>query len=473
MGDNMPYFFPEAFAERMKMLLGEAFSAFTSSYSEDSPVSVRLHPLKWKGGLPGDRVPWCSQGYYLGQRPLFTADPWLHGGAYYVQEPSSMFLEQLCRVVWPEKPALVLDLCGAPGGKTTHLMSLLQPGDLLVANEVIRSRARILQENVTKWGIPGVVVTSGDPAAFASLGEIFDLIVVDAPCSGEGLFRKEPRAAEEWSPDHTRLCASRQKRILSEAWKCLRPGGAMVYSTCTFNPDENEENLEWLAQTAGASFLEVVPDPDWGIETSVHGKVTGYRFYPHRLRGEGFFAAVVRKEGYGTAPLTSKGSPRNWSPATRREITTLEPWILPGLAGEFLSDGEITTLFPGEGRPLLALLEKRMPLLQVGIPMASATGAHFIPHPALALSTALHMERFPVAPLSPEEAIRFLRKDPLLLPGREKGWILATFRNLPLGWLKNLGNRTNNYFPQEYRIRMTIPHPPPIWHDPLTRSMME
>lgn len=246
-----------------------------------------------------------------------------------------MFLEQLCRVVWPEKPALVLDLCGAPGGKTTHLMSLLQPGDLLVANEVIRSRARILQENVTKWGIPGVVVTSGDPAAFASLGEIFDLIVVDAPCSGEGLFRKEPRAAEEWSPDHTRLCASRQKRILSEAWKCLRPGGAMVYSTCTFNPDENEENLEWLAQTAGASFLEVVPDPDWGIETSVHGKVTGYRFYPHRLRGEGFFAAVVRKEGHGTAPSLQREAPGTGAPQPAGKSPPLNPGSFPVWRGNF------------------------------------------------------------------------------------------------------------------------------------------
>ena len=456
--------FPEAFLERMKSELGEVFSDFETSLSGESPVSVRVNPQKWRAGLPADQVPWCSTGFYLPERPLFTADPWLHGGAYYVQEPSSMFIGELCKAVWPATPALVLDLCGAPGGKATHLMSLLRHGDLLVTNEVIRSRARILQENVSKWGSPGVVVANGDPSLFSRLGEIFDLIVVDAPCSGEGLFRKDNRSAAEWSPANVRLCAARQRRILAEAWKCLKPGGAVVYSTCTFNQDENEENMEWLAEEAGALFLDVNPDPSWPIVTSRRGKITGYRFYPHLVRGEGFFAAVARKEGIPTSSLPSRNSLKKWTPSDKSVARLLENWVKPGTSGIFLSNGEFHSFFPGEGVPLLSLLEREIPLLQVGIPVALPAGSNMIPHPFSAFSRIFRDDAFPVANLSLEEALRFLKRENLALPGREKGWILTAFRDLPLGWVKNLGNRTNNYFPQEFRIRMTFDSIPAPWH---------
>lgn len=470
MESNGRFIFPELFAERMKELLGEEYEVFEASYSEGSQVSLRIHPEKWSGGLSAVGVPWCSTGYYLPGRPLFTADPWLHGGAYYVQEASSMFLEQLCRAVWPDSPALVLDLCAAPGGKTTHLMSMLRGGDLLVSNEVIRSRAHILRENVTKWGSPGVVVTQGDPAAMAKVGEIFDLIVVDAPCSGEGLFRKDPRAMEEWSLNNTRVCASRQKRILAEAWKCLKPGGALIYSTCTFNQEEDEENVAWLLAETSALPVEVNPDPAWKIEVSHHGKMTGYRFYPHRLRGEGFFCAVVRKDGHETPSHPLRGLPQAGTPASKKQIALLENWLSPGNGDHLLTSGESLFHFPRAGWPLLALLEKSVPLLQAGIPVATSAGDTLIPHPALAFSSILNREAFPEAPLSLSDAIRFLRKDPLPLPGREKGWILASYRDLPLGWLKNLGNRTNNYYPQEYRIRMTPDDQIKPWHETLTHS---
>jgi 16S rRNA C967 or C1407 C5-methylase (RsmB/RsmF family) len=466
MSDRTGMKFPIFFTERMRQVLGDQYIAFEESFAETTPVSVRLNPQKWVGKTPEEIVPWCKTGFYLEKRPVFTADPLFHGGVYYVQEPHSMFLEQaLIAAKLPEK-ALVLDLCAAPGGKTTHLLSLLHPDDLLVTNEVIRSRAGILRENVQKWGYPNVIVTQNDPQDFGEMADIFNLVVVDAPCSGEGLFRKDPSSVAEWSPGNAVLCASRQKRILAEAWKCLKPGGTLIYSTCTYNPGENEENIQWLQAQEEADPIEITLHSDWNIREISAGNVIGYQFFPHLTKGEGFFLSMVRKRGEGVETrLKSKLTPKNWLPAGTQAREILKNWKKEDVNGDFILKTDIWHLFPSEWMKHLTFFEKHLNILQAGTPVASGNERQMHPHPALALSLMYNRLAFPEMNLDLADAIRFLRKDNLPSTGKELGWTLATYRDVPLGWLKNLGNRTNNYFPGEWRIRMNINELPMLWHD--------
>jgi 16S rRNA C967 or C1407 C5-methylase (RsmB/RsmF family) len=249
---------PKSFVERMQGQLGQAYTRFEQALQEPAPVSIRLNRRKLPITPLLNPVPWTDSGHYLPERPLFTLDPRLHAGAYYVQEASSMFLEQALRqTVELSQPLQVLDLCGAPGGKSTHIASLLTEDSLLVANEVIRSRASILAENVTKWGSGNVLVTSNDPRDFGRLPAFFDVMVVDAPCSGEGMFRKDVQAIQEWSEENVKLCAQRQQRILLDVWEALKPGGTFIYSTCTWNEAENECNMAWLAEQENAQSLSL------------------------------------------------------------------------------------------------------------------------------------------------------------------------------------------------------------------------
>ena len=291
---------PALFEERMRKLLPEESEAFFAALQTEPPVSIRLNPGKpvpisrlfpdEQIGLP---VSWCESAYYLKSRPVFTLDPCLHSGTYYVQEASSMFLYHIFGQILPAHPVRVLDLCAAPGGKSTLIASRLSSGSLLVANEVIRSRAGILKENMIKWGTSHVVVTNNDPADFHHLKGAFDIIVVDAPCSGEGMFRKDPGAIQEWNESNLQLCSERQQRILADIWPCLKPGGFLVYSTCTYNPGENEAILERLIRKYGARSIEIAPL----FPGIVPGNSTAhcYHFYPHRIPGEGFFTGVVQK----------------------------------------------------------------------------------------------------------------------------------------------------------------------------------
>ena len=256
---------PVDFINRTRDLLGEEqFAAFCEALSKESPVSIRVNRLK-TDAVPegGHRVPWCDTGYYLSSRPAFTFDPLFHAGCYYVQEASSMFLEQVLKQ-YVHEPVVMLDLCAAPGGKSTLARSVLPEGSLLVANEVMRNRVQVLAENVTKWGHPDTVVLNNDPADFAQLGELFDVILTDVPCSGEGMFRKDPVAVEEWSKENVALCWQRQRRIVSDIWPCLKPGGLLIYSTCTYNREENEDNVAWIAEELGAEMLPVEVQPEWG-----------------------------------------------------------------------------------------------------------------------------------------------------------------------------------------------------------------
>ncbi len=456
---------PALFVDRMKLELGNEYDRFAEALSEDPPVSVRIHPLKWKGRVPGEKVPWCGDGYYLSQRPLFTVDPWFHAGAYYVQEAASMFLEQALRAICLPSPALILDMCAAPGGKTTHLLSFINRDDLLVSNEVIRGRTAVLQENVQKWGYPNVVITSNDPRDFGTLGAVFDLVVVDAPCSGEGLFRKDEKSAGEWSVKNAEICAARQKRILAEAWKSLKPGGALIYSTCTYNPAENEENIRWLLSHPGSESLQLPVSPAWKIET-IHDKdLTGYRFYPHTTRGEGFFMAVVGKQGKTDSGKTGKSALKQWRSVPRTTTGILKNWIYPGYEGVFLERAEEVSLFSSRNTEILPVLINSLNIIQLGIPVASVKNNSFNPHPAFALSLIFNTEAFPGRPLSKEQAISFLQKKEIASDTEKKGWTYVMYRDLPLGWMKNLGFRSNNYHPKNRRIRMETRETPRLWHE--------
>ena len=279
---------PIAFKERLLHQLGEqAYLEFEAALNTETPVSFRINKQKLNTELNYSKVSWCSTGYYLPERPLFVSDPLWHAGAYYVQEASSMVLEQAFAKIREviDTDLRVLDLCAAPGGKSTHLSSLLNDNDILLSNEVIQTRVSVLKENLLKWGFPNTIICNNDSRDFSQLGEIFDVVVVDAPCSGEGLFRKDPNATEQWTVDNVQTCELRQKRILQEIVKCVKEGGFIIYSTCTYNPGENEAQIEYLEQNG---FKSVPFHFENKLESS-------YQLMPHTHRGEGFFIALLQK----------------------------------------------------------------------------------------------------------------------------------------------------------------------------------
>jgi len=448
---------PPAFQTRMQAALGGEFEAFAAALQAPAPVSVRVNPRK--PGFPTqglDPVPWCPEGFYLPQRPVFTLDPLFQAGAYYVQEASSMLLAEALRQTVPlDKPLKVLDLCAAPGGKSTLLASLISGQSLLLSNEVIRSRVPVLRENLEKWGYPNVAVSNHDPEDFAPLAGFFDVVVADAPCSGEGLFRKDPEAAEEWSEANVQLCAARQQRILTAAAPLLRPGGWLLYSTCTYNQAENEENAAFLTSQGFAALPLTLP-PGWGIVEKPFGTAVGYQCYPHRVRGEGFFLSVFRKE---------KGP--TYSAPTPRQYKTLKP--LPPKRGAGIRDflgtpGDFTLMIKPNGDVMAVPLALEEPLRHLdatlrnkgfGLEMGLFKGNDFVPSHALALSTAI-ATNLNAIDLDREDALRYFKKENLVLDEPAKGWLLARYQGLNLGWLKGVGNRVNNYLPKDWRIRMDI-----------------
>ncbi len=456
---------PPPFVRQMRALLGESYEAFAKASAEEAPVSVRLNPHKrwsWANdGVPfvgATPVPWCEEGWYLPERPSFTLDPRLHAGAYYVQEASSMFISEVVRQgVVASQPLRALDMCAAPGGKATLLQAALPGGSLVVANEVVRSRLGALRENLERWGSPYVVMTSAAAEAWEVLGPWFDLVVVDAPCSGEGLFRKNADAVGEWSLAHVEACALRQRAILASAVRVLQPGGLLIYSTCTFNRLENEDNALWLAQTFDLQPLEMVLPDAWGIASAMPGT---YRFFPHRLRGEGFFLAAFRwkaDEVCGPA-LRSPSGFRRLQLLPFAQQASVRSWL--GGADEwafFLTpQGEVLAM-PEDLLSDLHLLDAAVANKWLGLRMGQFKGRDFVPDHALALSLALSPE-VPAVDFSWEEALLFLKKEQFAFQGahQHRGWVVARFDGLPLGWLKMLAGRWNNYLPPERRIRMAV-----------------
>jgi 16S rRNA C967 or C1407 C5-methylase (RsmB/RsmF family)/NOL1/NOP2/fmu family ribosome biogenesis protein len=443
---------PEDFFLRMKGTLQRAFPDFLKSLKETSPISIRQNQHK-NFSIEGEPVPWCETGRYLKTRPVFTLDPVLHAGAYYVQEASSMFLEQAIKQLGLQnKPIRVLDLCAAPGGKSTHLAGLLHEDSLLVSNEVIRARASILDENLTKWGVGNVVVTNNDPRDFDNLTGFFDVIVVDAPCSGEGLFRKDQDAMTEWSVNNVQLCAKRQQRILADVWPALKSDGILIYSTCTYNSLENEENMQWLAEQHKLESVNLTIESEWGIEAVKHKNIIGYRFYPHHVAGEGFFLSVVQKrESIEPVSLNKKVAPT--SPAKKIQ-EQLSHWILDPDHYILHQHNDLISLFRKSVATDHLFLYRKLHIVNSGTAVASLKGDKPIPEHALALSTRLNREHFQTAELNKTDALNFLRKENIHLTGHNKGYLLVTNQNLPLGWLNVLDNRSNNLYPKTWRIRM-------------------
>jgi len=444
--------FPEEFVRRITAQEYINAEALLEALQGPSPVSIRINPLKWNR-RPSDSgpVPWCSNGFYLPARPSYTLDPLFHSGCYYPQEASGMFLEQVfLQASCPAGNLRVLDLCGAPGGKSTLLSDLIGQDGLLVSNEVIRSRASTLAETITKWGSGNTLVTQSDPAVFARLPGFFDVILVDAPCSGEGMFRTEI-AVSEWSAENTSLCAERQKRIIMDIWPCLKEDGILIYSTCTFNPGENEENIKWLTTHNEAECIRLDLKSFKEITEIDYQGIFGYGFYPGKVQGEGFFISAIRK----------KGRQEKMVPRISR-ITELKPGKSDlQIASEWAD-------FKGEkiikwGDEIIALpccleeythLYRNLRIVKAGTKLSVSKKNDNIPSHDLALSVRLKKDVFPSLPVSLDEAIAFLRRDNLSVSNMPKGWNILTYNGINLGFIKNIGSRINNYFPVEWRIRL-------------------
>lgn len=449
-----PPILPPAFATQMQLLLGTDLESFNKSLTENAPVSIRFNPAKKKIDHSLDAVPWCDTGKYLRERPVFTLDPLFHAGAYYVQEASSMFLEQAFKQSVDLTQSLnVLDLCAAPGGKSTHLLSLLNNASLLVSNEVIRSRASVLAENIQKWGHSNVIVTNNDPDHFKKLRGFFDVIIVDAPCSGEGLFRKEPEAMNEWSPESVDLCCKRQRRILSDIWPALKTGGILIYSTCTYNRLENEENLRWLNNEHDAKILSLTTDPSWGIQETQEGTVKGYHFYPHRTKGEGLFIAVAQKMSeQETVHIKAKN--KFFQRPTSKVCDQLKTWVQAPDDKTFLLWKDNVLMVPLSKVQEIEYITQNLHIITTGTTVAEIKHDKLIPDQALATSVDINLEAFQHLTLTREQALQYLRKENLQLTGFKRGFSLVVYDDLPLGWANVLDNRINNMYPANWRIRM-------------------
>lgn len=382
------------------------------AFGEAPSISVRLNPAKLSEVPFEDAgsVAWSPYGYMLKERPHFTLDPLFHAGCYYVQDSSAMAVGHLFREMlnrFGDRPLRVLDLCAAPGGKTTDLAASLRDafGDsfLLVSNEVMRGRASILADNVAVWGDPNVAVTCADPKAFARAEAFFDIILADVPCSGEGMFRKDERAVEDWSEETVNLCATRQRRILADVWPSLRQGGVLVYATCTFEEAENDANVEWTASALGGEVLEY----DYESLPGVLRTRTGGLLVPGFVQGEGqFVSALVKTSGDGsTSPLR------------------LEEFIRP---------------------------------LRSGLVKGVTKGRDFVPSADWAVSLFPPKNEYPCVELDRETALKFLHRDGIFIEGCPKGFLLVCHEGHPLGFVKNIGTRWNNLHPQDRRIRMDI-----------------
>ncbi len=452
---------PADFKSAMESQLGGAYQDFEQALSAPSPISIRLNAskkYKWKENFDG--VKWNNKGVYLKERPVFTLDPAFHAGAYYVQEASSMFVAEAIQQIIanePSKPLRVLDLCAAPGGKSTLLLDELPENSLLFCNEVIRNRFQILKYNLIKWGNPAIVVSQMDSQQLSELGPFFDIILVDAPCSGEGLFRKTPEATEEWSAKNVELCAGRQRRILAEVFNLLKPGGHLLYSTCTYNPKENQENADWIRHTGGLRPIRFNLPDTWGIEE----QALGYQFYPHRLQGEGFYLAGLQKPGQEEnikKKRKGRGQKEGLQAISRKEREALSSWLAsPEAFFLFKTNKGQIRAFPMAQSAALDQLSSRWPYLFYGLEIGTFKGKDFVPSPALALSTFIS-PAVSTLELDKTQALTFLRKDSMEGLGKiPKGWLLIRYQGLGLGWIKNLGNRINNYYPKEWRIRMSIP----------------
>lgn len=448
-----PMQFPPGFIDTLRGLDGFSESSFIAAHAEQAPVSVRINAAKARHLFTGcETVPWCSEAYYRDKRPVFTLDPAFHAGAYYVQEASSMFLDHVLRSITDlQQPMRILDLCAAPGGKSTLIASAISANSLLVSNEVIRSRVNVLKENLIKWGSSNCVITNNDPAAFARLENYFDVLVIDAPCSGSGLFRKDAAALKEWSEENVILCGKRQNRILEDVLPALKRDGILIYSTCSYSAEEDERIVQKLISQDGFELIHIPFDLSWGIiETAF-----GLRFYPDKVKGEGFFISALKKK-----QEVKNNSFHEHRSKYNKEITPdkniLQKYLRDTEAYNITQRDSFITALPLHLKTDVEYLHANLKVIKAGILCGEVKGKDLIPSHELALSDCI-VHQLPAMDVGLENALQYLRKQEMrdikFSDPDMKGWCIVRYQDLNLGWIKILENRVNNYYPTEWRIR--------------------
>ncbi len=449
----------QAFIEQLQGLFPGEWELLVDTITSSEPsVAVRVNGARGVGVPDGARrVPWCEHGFYLAERPAFTFDPDWHAGRYYVQDASSMFISHVIRHLVHE-PVRYLDLCAAPGGKTTAAIQALPQQSLVVANEIVPPRARILADNVIRWGNPRCVVTSNAPVQIGKhLTHFFDVIAADVPCSGEGMMRKDDEAVSQWTPVLVEQCAQRQREILTDAWSALRPGGLFIYSTCTYNRQENEEIADFIVSKLGATSLEVPVGQSWNIHPAIDSGIHGYRFMPHRVDGEGLFMAVFRKVGEAPCEI-----PRINEKKEKKSDVIGTDWL--DKPNHYVADrqGDLCIAVPADIRREVTALRASLTVLHAGVELATVVGRKTVPHHALAMSQARAAEAFPICEVDYPVALRYLRGESFTVDA-PRGFVLIAHEGAVLGFANNLGNRANNLYPKTQRILSThLPYSQPI-----------
>lgn len=446
---------PEEFVRSIGEQLGDEANELFAALDTEPITSIRLNPAKPAATFDGERVGWSEWGRYLDSRPQFTLDPLLHGGAYYVQEASSQFVAHILKGDDLEG-CYILDMCAAPGGKTTIYSTLVGRRGLVVANDINRSRTLALADNVQRWGMGNVVVTCNEPSHIGAFEEWFDVVAVDAPCSGEGMFRKMEEARSEWSVASVEQCVARQREILAEAWRALRPGGKLIYSTCTFNNREDEGIVEWLTEEYGDELVaveEVYVEEQWGIMRSDIGAVQCFHFYPHKARGEGFFAAVVRKRGGATHRATPKSRRRVFAAVDKRDIAELSRWVDDDAKMAYRLVGDTIYGYHGETVDDVTRLAESLLVVYSGVAMGQLFKGRLRPEHQLALYVGRRADAVPVVELSTEDAVQYLRKQDIAAQQFAEGINVVSYKGVTIGFVKRIGARCNNMYPKDLRIQ--------------------
>ena len=458
---------PEEFINTAADILGPELPSFTEALQQTPPVSIRLNTVKTNshtrfGATQMPYVPaanktvlWNSDGIYLDARPSFTDDPLFHAGAYYVQEASSMFVGHIVRSLQLEPAVRILDLCAAPGGKATLYSELAGIDGLVVANEVVSSRASVLADNVRKWGIGNTMVTNNDPSHIGVFREWFDIVGVDAPCSGEGMFRKNADATGEWSSKNVAMCAARQRRIVADIWDALRPGGILIYSTCTFNREENEDNVRWMTENFDCEDAGITVPAEWGIAETDAGGIKCFRFWPHRVKGEGFFASAIRKCGdSGRSNKSPKARRSVFTKTTAKETEELDRWIENPERMQYMHIGDNCYGFAKDRISEIRSIAENLNTIYSGVCMGQIFGGRLKPDHSLAMYHGLNRHSVHETELTLPESLQYLKRTDITsaTDRMQEGINLLSYYGHALGWAKRIGNRCNNLYPKSQMI---------------------
>ena len=445
---------PEEFKLTMQRELGSEAEELFAALDTEPMTSIRLHPYKPAEAFEGETIGWSPSGRYLDSRPQFTLDPLLHGGAYYVQEASSQFVGYLLRDKELEG-CRVLDMCAAPGGKSTIYSTLVGRSGLVVANDISRSRALALADNVQRWGMGNVVVTCNQPSHIGEFEHWFDVVAVDAPCSGEGMFRKMDEARTEWNASSPFVCAERQREILAQAWRALRPGGTLIYSTCTFNATEDEGIVEWLMSEYGDEIEaedRVVTEDSWGIVRSDIGAFQCFHFYPHKARGEGFFAAVVRKRDGANRRSSVKPRRKLFQTLPKADEAEVARWVDNPKDMAFRLVGEVIYGYHKSVVDDVVALSEALSVVYSGVCFGQIFKHKLKPEHPLALFIGMSGDVVPSVEVELDEALSYLRRQDIAAAPFDEGINRVMYKGVAIGFVKRIGARCNNMYPKDLRI---------------------